>query len=250
MVICVVAAIVGLGGGVFIRPILDAVGYHDFNNIQFLSSSAIIVMAIVSTAKRMKDGTRIDMPLAILISIGAIIGGFFGDWILDYLQDVMGSERSVQFAQTITTMVTLSLVILLTIKSDKRYELKSKAIPPMMGFGMGILAVFLGIGGGPFNVPMFMIFLGLTPKNATAYSLVVIFFTHTTRMVRTGFTSNFFAEYDTSVLPFVIAAAAIGGLIGAKFNKLMSDETVKKMFIASLAVVIMLNLFNSLRWVV
>jgi len=247
---CIIAAIVGLGGGVFFRPIFDAIGHHDFNNIQFLASCAIIVMAVVSTAKKMKDGTKIDMPLAISISIGAILGGLVGDWVLDHLLYVMSSERSVQLVQTISTVVALSVAIFLTVKKDLKCEVKSKFIPPLIGFVLGMTAVYLGIGGGPLNVPLFMIFLGLTPKNATAYSIVVIFFTHMSRLIRIGITTEgFFYGYDLGILPIVAAAAAIGGLLGAKCSKVLSDNTVKKMFTASLVVVIMLNIFNSLQWI-
>jgi len=249
LVICIIAAIVGLGGGVFIRPIFDAIGYHDFNNIQFISSCAIIVLALVSTAQKMKDGTKIDMPLAISISIGAIIGGLVGDWVLSYLTNIMYSERTVQIAQTVSTIIALSLAIFLTVKKDLRCEVKSKLIPPLMGFILGMIAVYLGIGGGPLNVPIFMIFLGLTPKNAATYSLVLVFFTHSARIIRVGIASEFFTGYDIGILPFVIVAAAIGGLIGAKFSKLLSENTVKRMFVAILVVVILLNAFNGFLWI-
>jgi len=249
LITCIIAAIVGLGGGVFFRPIFDAIGHHDFNDIQFLSSCAIIVMAVVSTTKKMKDGTKIDMRLATSVSIGSILGGLVGDWVLEHLQVIMSSQQSVQLVQTISTVVVLSIAIFLTLKKSFRYETKNKFVPPLIGFGLGLTAVYLGIGGGPLNVPLFMIFLGMGPKDATAYSIVVIFFTHAARLVRLGIATDFFTGFDLGILPIVAVAAAIGGLLGAKFSKLLSDTTVKKMFIGSLVVVIMLNLFNAIQWV-
>ena len=249
LITCILAAIVGLGGGVFFRPIFDAIGYHDFNNIQFLSSCAIIVMAVVSTIKKVKDGTKIDMRLAASVSFGSILGGLVGDWVLEYLQVVMSSEQNVQLIQTISTIIVLSVAIFLTLRKSFRYETTNKFVPPLIGFALGLTAVYLGIGGGPLNVPLFMIFLGMATKDATAYSIVVIFFTHAARLVRLGITTDFFTGFDLGILPVVAVAAAIGGLLGAKFSKLLSDATVKKMFIGSLIVVIMLNMFNGIQWI-
>ncbi|MCL2222300.1 MAG: sulfite exporter TauE/SafE family protein [Oscillospiraceae bacterium] len=250
LVSCIFAAIVGLGGGILFRPVLDALGHHDFNNIQFLSSCAIIVMALVSTFKKMKDGSKIDIPVVISISLGAVLGGILGDWVLDYLLALMRSERDLQIVQTLTTIVVLGAAIFLTVKKDVRIEIKNKFFPPLMGFVLGVVAVFLGIGGGPLNVPLFMIFLGLKPKEATAYSIVVIFFTHTARLVRTGITSSFFYGFDLGILPIVALAAAVGGLLGAKASKKLKEETVKNMFIGAIVLVIVLNTFNGLSWII
>jgi len=247
---CIIAAIVGLGGAVFFRPIFDAIDYHSFNEIQLFSSVAIVTMTLVSTIKKIKDGLKIDMPLAITVSMGAIVGGLIGDLILEYMQAIMVVSRNVQLTQTISTIIVLSLAIFLTLKKDFRYEVKSKVLPPLMGLVLGIVAVFLGIGGGPLNVPLFMIFLGLAPKSATAYSLVVIFFTHASRLVRLGFSSDFFTGYDIGVLPLIIAAAALGGLLGAKVSVSLSENAVKKMFVGALIAVILLNAFNGLQWLI
>jgi len=250
LIACIFAAIVGLGGGILFRPVLDAIGYHDFNNIQFLSSCAIIVMALVSTFKKMKDGSKIDIPIVISISLGAVLGGILGDWVLESLLAMMGNERELQIIQTLSTIVVLGAAIFLTLKKDARVEINNKFFPPIMGFILGVVAVFLGIGGGPLNVPLFMIFLGLKPKEATAYSIVVIFFTHAARLVRIAVTSSFFYGFDLGILPIVALAAAAGGLLGAKASKKLNEETVKKMFIGAIVLVIVLNTFNGLSWIV
>jgi len=240
---CILGAIVGLGGGVFIRPIFDAIGYHNVLNIAFFSSSAILTMAVVSTAKKMKDGLAIEKKVAILISSGAVVGGFLGNLLLEHLVRAMNAETNVQLVQIVVTVVVLSLSIFATTKRDLKYELKSQWILPFIGVGLGAVAAFLGIGGGPINVPIFMILFGMPIKTATAYSIVVIFFSHASRLVTMGFTEGY-SSFDLRLLPFVIVAAAIGGLLGANLSKVLSEEKVKKLFIAALLAVIALNLYN------
>ena len=241
---CVLGAIVGLGGGVFIRPIFDAIGYHNVMNISFFSSMAILTMAVVSTAKKMKDGLAIKPGMAALISGGAVVGGFLGNELLRYLVGGMANEH-VQLVQIIVTVIVLAVSIFATSKRDLRYELKSKAILPVIGVGLGLIAAFLGIGGGPINVPILMIFFGLPIKTATMYSIVIIFFSHASRLITMGFTTEgSYGYFDLRFLPFVIIAAALGGFFGANLSRVFSESVVKKLFICALLAVIALNLYN------
>jgi hypothetical protein len=55
-----------------------------------------------------------------------------------------------------------------------------------------------------------------------------------------------FDYFDLTMLPYVIIAAAIGGLLGARLSKVFSEATVKRLFQATLCVVILLNISNAL----
>jgi len=240
---CVLGAIVGLGGGVFIRPVFDAIGYHNVLNISFLSSTAIVSMGIVSTAKKMKDGLAIEVKMAAFISAGAIAGGMIGNLILEHLVYTMYSDANVNLIQIIATVIVLIFAILATTRRDLKYEVKSRIVMVLIGVGLGAMATFLGIGGGPINVPILMIFFGLPIKTATGYSIVIIFFSHASRLVTMGFTQGY-GYFDLRIIPFVIIAAAVGGFIGANLSRVFSEGVVKKLFIAALSAVIVLNLYN------
>ena len=242
---CVLGAIVGLGGGVFIRPIFDTIGYHGMADIQFFSSAAILSMAVVSTIKKMMDGTEIDKSKAVLISVGALIGGVFGDFALLGVLSMVEAESTAQSIQAISTAAVLLVSIVLTVKSSYRYEVKSRGLSFVFGIFLGGIAVFLGIGGGPLNVPLMMIFFGLSIKSAAAYSIIIVFFSHLSRIIAIGWTVGFYG-FDLSMLVFIIPAAVIGGLVGAKFSKILSDEAVKKVFIAAMSAVILLNIINAI----
>jgi len=247
---CMLGPIVGLGGGVFIRPVFDAIGYHNVLNISFFSSMAILSMSVVSTAKKMKDGLAIKIDMAVLISAGAVVGGMLGNLLLEHLVYVMYAESNVQLVQIAVTVLVLTASILATLKRDLRYEIKSRAILPVIGVGLGAVAAFLGIGGGPINVPILMIFFGLPIKTATAYSIIIIFFSHLSRIITMGFTVGY-GYFDLRMLPFLIIAAAVGGFFGANLSRVFSENIVKKLFIAALLAVIALNLYNgvTILWV-
>ena len=242
---CILGAIVGLGGGVIIRPILDAIGHHGVDDIGFLTSSAVLVMALVSTMKKVQDGTKIDFSKAALICVGSLIGGMVGDQLLRVPAAMFG-ETNLQIIQTLSTIFFLGLAIYFTEKSNLRYEIRNKLLYLSLGIFLGTIAVFLGIGGGPINVPVFMILFSLPVKQATAYSIVVIFFSHFSRMITMGLTGDElgYGMFDSGFLPFIIPAAIIGGAIGAVISRKLSDVAVRKTFTVTMFVLIAINVFN------
>jgi uncharacterized membrane protein YfcA len=243
---CILGAIVGLGGGAFIRPIFDAIGGHDVMTIAVFSSAAIFTMAIVSTYKKLRDGTKIDFRAALVVSGGAVVGGIIGNLLLEHLLVIFATERYVQMAQIVATCVTLAASLFFTAKAEKyRYTIKNTALRAAVGVFLGAVAVFLGIGGGPINVPVFMIFFGLDIKAATAYSIVVVFFSHFSRLITMGVTVGYIG-FDLQILPFVVLAAATGGLVGARLSKILPETTVRRLFQAALLAVIALNIANGL----
>jgi len=243
---CILGAIVGLGGGVFVRPVFDAIGYHPVLDIGFYASSAILTMAIVSTIKKIRDGTKIDIQIALLISLGAVVGGVLGNMLLEHLLVIFPAERFVQYIQIILTIAVLTVSLILTTKVDTlRCELKSRAYCAILGIASGSIAAFLGIGGGPINVPLLMIFFGLNIKDATAYSIVIILFSHLSRILTLGISVGYM-HFDLAVLPYIVIAAAIGGLIGARLSKIFSENTVKRLFQGAIGTVILLNITNGL----
>ncbi|MCL2558792.1 MAG: sulfite exporter TauE/SafE family protein [Treponema sp.] len=241
---CILGAIVGLGGGLFLRPIFDAIGHHSVIEIGFFSSLAIFSMAIVSTAKKIHEGSRIDAKIAFLISLGAISGGALGNLLLERLLAFFPDARSVQSVQIVATIIVLVLSLVFTAKNNLRYDLKNKAAILGLGVLLGIIGAFLGIGGGPLNVPIFMIFFGLGIKQATSYSIVIILFSHLSRLVTLGISSGGYEGFDLSILPFVVVSAGLGGFIGAKLNKIFSEKTVKRLFQGTLCFIILLNIVS------
>ena len=245
---CIIGAIVGLGGGVIIRPILDAIGHHNVMNIGFLSSSAVLVMAVVSTGKKLADGTKVEFKTAALVSLGAVVGGMLGNLFLDYLVATFAAEENVQLIQTGATIFFLILAIYFTSKRRIEYKLKNKAVYPFIGVLLGSLAVFLGIGGGPINVPIFMILFNLPVKQATAYSIVVIFFSHLSRIVTMGIYPGFW-YFDLPYLIYIIPAAIIGGTIGAMISRRITDEAVRRAFLVTMWSLIAMNIYNGITFV-
>ena len=52
-----VGSICGIGGGVIIKPVLDATGTMSVTAISFLSGCTVLSMSVISVAKAMKNST-------------------------------------------------------------------------------------------------------------------------------------------------------------------------------------------------
>ena len=54
---CTVGSICGIGGGVIIKPVLDATGIMGVSSISFLSGCTVLAMSVVSVYKNLRAGT-------------------------------------------------------------------------------------------------------------------------------------------------------------------------------------------------
>ena len=53
----IAGSICGIGGGVIIKPVLDAVGIMSVSSISFLSGCTVLAMSLVSVYKNIKAGS-------------------------------------------------------------------------------------------------------------------------------------------------------------------------------------------------
>ena len=84
----VIGAICGIGGGVLIKPILDACGVLDVASISFLSSCTVLAMScfsVVSSVGNRKN--TVDLSVSTPLGIGAAIGGVAGRQMFQILSD-------------------------------------------------------------------------------------------------------------------------------------------------------------------
>lgn len=106
-----VGALSGMGGGVIIKPVLDAVGAHALNSVNFYSSVSIFVMSIVSVIKQVGGGMRVSISAIVSIAAGSIVGGSLGNILFNYLFTFFSNQSSVQMVQIVITVILLALVL-------------------------------------------------------------------------------------------------------------------------------------------
>lgn len=238
-----VGSVSGMGGGVIIKPILDLVGAHDVTSVSFYSAVAVFTMSIVSTTRQLKKGAKFDWKLLLLVSTGAIIGGFSGNIAFNSFLTFFNDERIVNLIQIVLTIITLLFAFLYAKYNWKNFQFKSFLWYLGCGFILGFLASLLGIGGGPINVSLLMLLFAMPIKQATFYSIATIFFSQFSKLTTIASTTGF-AQYDLTILYYVIPAAIIGGLVGARLSNVLSEDKVLIVFQSIIIIVLMINIFN------
>lgn len=116
----------------------------------------------------------------------------------------------------------------------------SNALPTL-----GILSSFLGIGGGPINVALLIFVFSFPIKTATFYSIITILFAQLSKLISIVMGVGFFS-FNLSMLPPLIIGAILGGFIGAKLNKMLSEKTLICAFNVVQVIVLCICVFNIL----
>lgn len=236
-------AVSGMGGGVLIKPIFDFIGAHDVAAISFYSATAVFTMSIVSTTRQIISGKKFNWKIVSWISTGSILGGVLGNIIFDSFLSWFGNDDYVQLIQIGITVVTLGFAFLYTKYEWKNFHLAHVGYYFLCGLLLGFLASLLGIGGGPINVSLLMLLFSLPIKDATMYSICTIFFSQLAKLVTISVSTGF-SHYDLTVLWFVIPAAIVGGLLGAKLSNILSPKRVTVVFQGVILLVLVMNIYN------
>lgn len=241
-----VGAISGMGGGVIIKPILDLIGFHSVAEVSFYSTVAVFTMSIVTVSRRLKSGGELSWKLVGWVSAGAVLGGYAGNGLFEACLRIFPNDSFVQLLQIVITVVTLLFAFLYTRNDWRNFHFHMTWAYLLCGLVLGFLASFLGIGGGPINVSLLMLLFSMPIKEATLYSLCTIFFSQLSKII-TIFATTDTSRYDFSIFWYVIPAAIIGGLLGAKFSNVLSPKRVTLVFQVIILLMIGINLFNGVQ---
>jgi uncharacterized membrane protein YfcA len=235
-------SISGMGGGVIIKPALDFFQLHTIEEISFYSTTAVFITAMVSTAFHLKSGPTFKWSLALWLSFGSIVGGYLGNAAFEYLLGIMTAE-SVNLLQIVTMFILLLLSLIYGVKNKPSYHLKNVSWYVISGLILGFIGSLLGIGGGPMNLALLILLFSVPIKEAAAYSITVIFFSQLTKILAIT-TSGELANYDLSMLWFIVPAAVIGGVSGALISDHVSSGFVRNTYLVIVLLVLGINVYN------
>ena len=225
----IIGAIVGIGGGLIIRPLLANIGVGK-SLASFTSSVVVLSMAVVTLATFMRNGVKIKMRKILLLAAGSITGGFLGGTALKYID-----ENFIDIAY----IFVMGLVLLSVIfrKKIPKMNVKNPFAEIIIGIMTGGLSGLFGIGGGPFQVTALIVFFGMDPREAAADSIFITFLTTLSSL--TKYTMNGYMDFSLAL--FMIPAAILGGYTGGKINRKISSEKVSLIFKISVLLIIIMQ---------
>ncbi len=246
----IAGSICGIGGGVIIKPVLDAAGIMSVSSISFLSGCTVLAMSLVSVYKNIKGGTaKLNIKTSTALAVGAAAGGAAGKSMFQALKQAAGNEELVGMVQALVLIAITLGTLIYTLYKEHIHTMTCGQIWVCLGIGLllGIMSSFLGIGGGPINLVVLGYFFSMTTKEAALSSLYIIMFSQITSLIQTCITGNI-PDMEVSYLAFMIAGGILGGTIGSKVNKKISDAGVDKLFIFLMAVIVLINIYNAVKF--
>lgn len=191
--------------------------------------------------------TKINYFIAFPLGLGATAGGFAGQHFINLISNIFVSEYIISIIQNILLALILTVSICFTLKKEKIITKESSGIITsfILGFFMGTIASFLGIGGGPINIILIMYFFSFDIKQSAVLSIITIFFSHLVKLI-TITVSGGFKDQELNIIPLIMLGAVLGGLIGSALNKKLSEKTISYLYIIMQVIIIILSLFNGL----
>lgn len=241
-------ALAGLGGGIIIKPVLDFFGHYEVTTIGILSAATVFSMACVSLLTSIKSDVKIHLKSSFLIAIGSITGGVIGKLLFNYIVRIIGiSDVITVFQDGIIAILMVVIFILVKNKEKTSYKVDSQCLILVIGFILGMIAAFLGIGGGPFNVAILALFFSMGAREAALNSIFIIFFSQLSSLLFTTFTTGF-SDLDLTMLPYMIVGGMLGGFLGSLFSKKVNNQFVEKIFKVGIIAIISVNIYNIVRY--
>lgn len=235
----------GLGGGIIIKPVLDSLGNYALPTINLLSSSTIFIMSIVTVFYQLKKEDKINPKNTIVVAIGSIVGGIIGQKLMSLILSKDINIGLINNIQSIIIIILLVSVFLYMRNKDniKSYKINNVLVIGLLGLFLGAISAFLGIGGGPINVAAFTILFSMTANEAARNSILVIFFSQGSKIISIAATTGFLS-YNLDMLPYMLVGGVLGGIIGYKINKAVSEKSIIKIFNSVTLSIILLNFYN------
>ena len=242
-----VGGICGVGGGVLIKPLLDAAGIMSVSTLSFLSGLTVLTMACVNVFKSRKS-KELDAKRSFPLGIGAAVGGVSGKYLFDFMKRAIGNDRLVGGIQAIVLgiMVLGTLLYVLNKAKIKTKDIQSPAVSVTIGLLLGIASSFLGIGGGPMNLAVLYYFFSMGTKQAAINSILVILLSQTASLVF-SVASGTVPDFEWGMLIAMAGAGALGGFLSSRLHRKLSAEVTDKLFIGLLVIILGICAYNAIR---
>ena len=112
----VIGAICGIGGGVIIKPVLDAFGIMDVATISFLSGCTVLSMSTYSVIKNKLSGeSHVEQKNGLPLALGAAAGGLLGKFMFSFVSSLSPDKNKVGAVQAACLLIVTLGTLIYTI---------------------------------------------------------------------------------------------------------------------------------------
>lgn len=241
LVLGVVAVVAGVGGGVLYVPLVRA--FFPFH-LDFVRGAGLLIALAGSLAsaprllQRRMTSLHLVLPLALMVSLGAIAGARLGlgipRWLVEVMLGILVLGLAVMMASTSrrdeqSTHPYGAVAQVFGMQgwyrdagSGERIDWQAWrarwALP--LGFLVGVLGGLFGVGAGWANVPTFNLLMGVPLKVATASSMF---------LMSLGSASAAWVYFHKGcVIAYIAAPSVLGLMLGSQVGARLLDHAKPK----------------------
>lgn len=233
------SGLMGVGGGIIAVPAMVAllgVSQHRAHG----TSLAMMILTASTSAIIYTSRGQVDWPLAILMTIGTVLGVQIGARVMNRISASRLRQFFGLFLLAVGLKMALSVNVTAAATQTTVIDLPTIVFGIGIGLIAGILSGLLGIGGGVIMVPAMVFMMGIGQVVAQGVSLVVI--------VPTALTGAYTHYKKGNVLPQLAIvlglAAIIGAFIGSWLAGLADPSALQQGFGVFVIVVSIRLLYN------
>ncbi|MEI3351521.1 MAG: TSUP family transporter [Collinsella sp.] len=142
--VCFLASLLGplcgIGGGVIIKPVVDAMNVMSVSTVSFLSSMSVLIMSLSTLAQNTASGqSDIDARAMSPIAVSSAVGGVIGKMLFNRLGSVFPDAELVGAVQAAVLIVLAVLVLAYTLNKAriKGLKLENAWAQALIGFCAG-----------------------------------------------------------------------------------------------------------------
>ena len=251
----------GVGGGSLTTPLLIVYGIPP--TVAAASAASQVTGASVSGVFAHVRRKGVDFKMGGVLVAGGLVGSVFGGWVFRLLQAsgqidtviaivyvvLLGSIGSMMAKEALGAIRATRLGLAPKARKRRHHPLVaslplrtrfyrsglyiSPLAPLLLGFGVGILTILLGVGGGFILVPAMLYLLGMTTQVVVGTSLFqTLFVTAMATMVHATTTK----AVDIVLAALLLLGSVAGAQVGVRFAAKVKPEYLR----LALAVIVLL----------
>lgn len=232
-----IAAMVGVGGGVFIVPLLTLLYLFSPSEAVGTSLATIVFTSLASTANYARQ-KRIYYKTGLILAITTVPGAILGAHITSIIDEQLLGLIFGGFLFFIALRMILKLSFSKNKHSDTEksnpvdsesslFKSKKRVLSGVvLGFFAGLSSGLLGIGGGSLMVPIMVLAMGMPMHITVATSMFTMIFTSTSGVIEHFRLDNI--HFDYALL--LVLGTIFGAQLGAYTSKRISGRNLRKIF--------------------
>ena len=211
-------SILGLGGGIIVVPVLTFFGYSPTlaASSSLFAAFSNAVASTISYTKQKRIEYSIGLKLGLLSIPGTILGAYISSEITPSLFKILFG----------LVLIISAIYIFINRKIESKQRNQSKQVMLFAigaSFFAGTISSLFGIGGGIVFVPLMVIAMGLSMKEAAPTSQFILLFASAA-----GLAAHSVLGHPDFFQALLLAAGAFaGGFVGARLSVDIKEKKLK-----------------------